>query len=72
LEMVPQRAFDMILLDIDLTGLSGVETCRRIRELLLHVGIVMNTVWDAESDIVRLWERVQMTMLKILSDFVNW
>jgi DNA-binding response OmpR family regulator len=54
--MVPQRAFDMILLDTNLTGLIGVETCRRIRELLLHVGIVMVTVRDAESDIVRALE----------------
>jgi two-component system KDP operon response regulator KdpE len=56
LEMVPQRAFDMILLDINMTGLSGVETCRRIRELLPQVGIVMVTVRDAESDIVRALE----------------
>lgn len=53
LELIPQRAFDMVLLDINMPGMGGLEACQRIRTLASHIGIVMVTVRDAESDIVR-------------------
>ena len=34
-------------------GMGGLEACHRIRTLAPHLGIVMVTVRDAESDIVR-------------------
>jgi two-component system KDP operon response regulator KdpE len=56
LELVGQRPFDLILLDINMPGMGGVEACRRLRELVPHVGIVMVTVRDAEEDMVQALE----------------
>src|SRR5579871_391616 len=47
---VQQRPFDLVLLDVNMPGMSGVEACRQIRALAPHTGIVMVTVRDAEED----------------------
>src|SRR3712207_6263563 len=47
---------DLILLDLMLPGESGVEVCKRIRELDAEVVIVMVTAKDAEDDKVRGFE----------------
>jgi two-component system KDP operon response regulator KdpE len=47
---VRQRAFDLVLLDINMPGIGGVETCKRIRGLMPQTGIVMITVRDSEND----------------------
>jgi CheY-like chemotaxis protein len=47
---VPQRSFDLVLLDINMPGAGGIEACRRIRDSVPQVGIVMITVRDSESD----------------------
>jgi two-component system, OmpR family, KDP operon response regulator KdpE len=49
LEKVREEQFDLILLDINLPGLSGLETCRAIRARS-DVGILMLTVRDRAED----------------------
>ncbi|MGB9067091.1 MAG: response regulator transcription factor [Candidatus Acidiferrales bacterium] len=49
LNRLHSEKFDLILLDINMPGLTGIETCRQIR-LVSDVGIIMMTVRDKESD----------------------
>jgi len=49
-------AFDLVLLDVNMPGMGGVEACREIRAHLPKIGIVMVTVQDGESEIVRALE----------------
>jgi two-component system KDP operon response regulator KdpE len=56
LEYVRQHPVGMVLLDINMAGLGGLEACRRIRAAAPHAGIVMLTVRDAEDDKVAALE----------------
>ena len=56
LNAVRQRAFDLVLLDINMPGINGFEACQRIRALVPRAGIVMVTVKDSEEDKVRALE----------------
>jgi len=47
---------DLVLLDINMPGIGGIETCKRLRTLAAEVGIVMVTVRDSEDDKVRALE----------------
>ena len=47
---------DLVLLDINMPGMSGVETCRRIRALFPRAGIVMITVKDSEDSKIEALE----------------
>jgi len=49
LERVHSDKFDLILLDINMPGMSGIETCRQIR-LSSDACIIMMTVRDKETD----------------------
>jgi two-component system KDP operon response regulator KdpE len=53
---IQQHPFDLVLLDINMPGISGVDACRRIRGIAPHAGIVMVTVRDLEDDKVRALE----------------
>lgn len=55
-DLLPQRPFDLVLLDINMPGIGGVESCREIRALAPKIGILMVTVRDAEHDMVRALE----------------
>lgn len=56
LSAMQRHPFDLVLLDVSMPGMSGVEACREIRELAPRTGIVMVTVRDAEEDKVRALE----------------
>src|SRR5215471_15834121 len=53
---IRQQPCDLVLLDINMPGMGGVEACRRIRELAPQSGIVMVTVRDSENDKVEALE----------------
>jgi two-component system KDP operon response regulator KdpE len=42
LDLARQRHFDLILLDINMPGMGGIEACGRFRTLSSNVGIVIN------------------------------
>ncbi len=50
---VQQNPFDLVLLDINMPGAGGIDTCRKIRTLVPQIGIVMITVRDSENDKVK-------------------
>jgi two-component system KDP operon response regulator KdpE len=56
LAILPQAPVDIVLLDINMPGRSGIEVCRRIRDLSVHTGIIMVTVRDSEEDKVKALE----------------
>lgn len=56
LGIAQNHAFDLVLLDINMPGIGGVEACRRIRDLSPRSGIVMVTVRDQEDDKVHALE----------------
>jgi two-component system KDP operon response regulator KdpE len=53
LKVFNRAPLDLVLLDINMPGMGGIETCRQLRETTRHVGIVMVTVRGAEDDKVR-------------------
>ena len=53
LAMLREQPAQLVLLDINMPGLDGVETCRQIRRLHPHTAIVMMTVRDGEEDKVQ-------------------
>ena len=49
LEKMREQRFDLVLLDMNMPGMGGLETCREIRERS-EIAIVMLTVRDTEAD----------------------
>ena len=56
LKAVLQKPFDLVLLDINMPGISGIDACRKIRGAHPQVGIVMVTVRDLAADKIRALE----------------
>jgi two-component system KDP operon response regulator KdpE len=48
--LVRTGSFDAVLLDINMPGMSGVQTCRSIRMISAQLPILMLTVRDSEDD----------------------
>jgi len=56
LRQIRDQAFDLVLLDIHMPGIGGMETCRRIRPLAPQIGIVVITITDHIDDKVNALE----------------
>jgi two-component system KDP operon response regulator KdpE len=50
LSLVRATWFDAVLLDVDMPGMGGVETCRCIHRAVARLPILMLTVMDSEDD----------------------
>src|ERR1035437_5912183 len=50
LSLVRTNSFDAVLLDINMPGMSGIDTCRNMRRLSPRIPILMLTVRDSEDD----------------------
>jgi two-component system KDP operon response regulator KdpE len=49
-ELVQKSCPGLILLDMNLPGMSGLETCQAVRKISAKVGIIMLTVRDSQKD----------------------
>jgi two-component system, OmpR family, KDP operon response regulator KdpE len=56
LALARTASFEVVLLDINMPGMDGVQTCRDLRRLFPRVGILMLTVRDSEEDKVTALE----------------
>jgi two-component system KDP operon response regulator KdpE len=54
--IVSQQPIDVVLLDLHMPGMGGIETCRRIRPLVPQAGIIMITVTDHVDEKVHTLE----------------
>jgi two-component system KDP operon response regulator KdpE len=50
LSLIRLTWFDAVLLDVEMPGLGGMETCRNIRSAIARLPILMLTVADSEDD----------------------
>jgi two-component system KDP operon response regulator KdpE len=53
---IAQRPADLVLLDVEMPGIGGMETCRRIRSIHPKSGILMITVCDTEENKIQALE----------------
>jgi two-component system, OmpR family, KDP operon response regulator KdpE len=54
--MASMTTYEVVLLDISMPGMDGLETCRQLRRLLPRVAILMLTVRDSQEDKVQALE----------------
>jgi len=52
LREIEARRFDVVLLDVNMPGICGIETCQQIRRKAPRLQILMLTVRDTETDII--------------------
>jgi two-component system, OmpR family, KDP operon response regulator KdpE len=57
LQLLRSSAYDAVLLDINMPGIGGLETLRRIRTFLPRIPILMVTVRDGEEEKVAALEQ---------------
>jgi two-component system KDP operon response regulator KdpE len=53
LQMLRTEVYDAALLDVNMPGIGGLETLRRIRQAAMRLPVLMLTVRDAEEDKVK-------------------
>src|SRR5260221_7812857 len=58
LAMVPERHFDLILLDLGLPGMNGFEVLRQLKErpLTSSIPVIVLTAWNSTTDKLRGFE----------------
>jgi two-component system KDP operon response regulator KdpE len=56
LSLVRSSHFDAVLLDMNMPGIGGLETCRRIRQISPRIPILVVTVRDSADDTVEALE----------------
>lgn len=56
LKTVQHQPYDLVLLDINMPGIDGIEACRQIRDVSPQAGIIMVTVRDRDDDKIRALE----------------
>jgi two-component system KDP operon response regulator KdpE len=52
LKELESRNFEVVLLDVNMPGMGGIEACRKIRSRAPRVQILMLTVRDKEADMI--------------------
>jgi two-component system KDP operon response regulator KdpE len=52
LRELERRHFEVVLLDVNMPGMGGIETCRKIRSKSTRLQILMLTVRDKEADMI--------------------
>jgi two-component system KDP operon response regulator KdpE len=53
LQAIRNQMFDVVLLDINMPGMGGIEACRKLRQFAPNLQILMLTVRDGEQDKVQ-------------------
>lgn len=64
LDQLKREKFDLILLDIEMPGMNGMETFRRIQEMHRHVPVIFLTASGDQDDVVNAIKMGAVNYLK--------